>query len=213
MSFLLACSVALLLAGCPGPREGDDPETCYDAVDNDGDGWLDCRDGGCREAAGCLGDTGGLDPQDRFCINEFMAANTRTPAGPGDDTGDGTFPDWIELYSYLSQPLDLGGYTVTDDLEVPRRHVLGDLVLPAGGYLLLYADQAPAEGPAHLSFALSVEGEAIGVFAPDGRAVDRLVFAPQAADRSAARIPDGNPVEDAWRITDRPTPGGPNTAR
>ena len=162
MSVLLACSVALLLAGCPGAGEGDDPETCYDAVDNDGDGFLDCRDAGCREAAGCLGDTGGPDPPARFCINEFMAANSRTPAGSGGDTGDGTFPDWIELYSYLPRPLDLGGYTVTDDLEVPRRHVLGDLVLPAGGYLLLYADQAPAEGAAHLSFALSVEGEAIG---------------------------------------------------
>jgi len=213
MRVLSSPSLALLAAcaACGGPQEGEDPETCYDDVDNDEDGALDCLDDGCGDAAGCPGDTGtGEAPQDRFCVNEFMASNASTSVGLDDETGDARFPDWIELYSYLSHPLSLEGYTITDDLDDPRKHVLGDLVLPTRGVLLLFADGTTGGDPAHLSFGLDVTGEEIGVYAPDGAPVDKLAYVEQATDWSAARIPDGSQAEDAWQIVGDPTPGTVN---
>lgn len=212
MTRLPSWSIALLVAGCGGPQEGGDPETCYDAVDNDADGRIDCGDDGCAEAMGCPDDpAGAVDPEDRFCINEFMAVNRDTSVGLEDDTGSEAYPDWIELYSFLDRPLDLEGYTLTDELDNPDRHVLGDLTLPARGFLLLYADEGEDDGAEHLSFALSSQGEEIGVYTPYGDPIDLLEYGEQAADRSAARIPDG--TEDAWQITVTPTPGAPNAAR
>ncbi|MBN1334327.1 MAG: lamin tail domain-containing protein [Deltaproteobacteria bacterium] len=205
--------LALIAVGCGSPQEGEDPETCYDAVDNDGDGLLDCDDGGCAQAAGCGGDTGEADSGALLCINEFMASNAQTSVGLENDLGEPLFPDWIELFSALDHPLTLAGFTVTDDLADPMKHVLGDLVLPAGGYLLLFADGDARAGPAHLSFRLSAGGEQIGVYTPAGRAMDRLEYGAQQADWSAARVPDGNQADGAWQIVQEPTPGAPNEAR
>lgn len=37
------------------PREGPDPESCSDGLDNDRDGDLDCEDEGCADSEACTG--------------------------------------------------------------------------------------------------------------------------------------------------------------
>jgi len=159
---------------------------------------------------GCAGETAVSDDDDDLvlpavaaCINEFMASNAMTV-----DDGSGDYPDWIELHSLSDQDQSLLDHFLSDDVEDRYKHrVEEDLVLPAGGFLLLWADAQPGLGAEHLSFSLARDGEAVGLYGPSGEAIDAVVYEPQATDFSAARVPDGG---EEWEITYFPTPGWSN---
>ncbi|MEQ1504474.1 MAG: CotH kinase family protein [Myxococcota bacterium] len=137
-------------------------------------------------------------------INELLASNA---AGIRD--ADGEADDWIELYNPGDQDLPLAGYRLGGDLDGHDATVLGSLTLPAGGFVVLWADGDAAAGPDHLGFALDRDGEAIALYAPDGAPLDRVRFRPQDTDVSAGRYPDGSQALGAWS-TGAPTPGSPN---
>lgn len=137
-------------------------------------------------------------------INELMASNGGLTLDPDDDTAT---PDWIELYNAGSIDVSLEGLTITDDLDVPDLHTLDDIVVPAGGFVVLLADGEPDRGPTHLGFQLSAEGEAVGLYGPDGEALDRVTFADLDGSQVAGRIPDGG----ALSLLSGPTPGETNT--
>lgn len=203
---LLACtSGSSDDTGIPSPGDGGASDGGADGGASDGgadggsaDGGADggTEDGG---ADGGAGDGGAeeLGPQVVF-INEILAANEATLVGP-----TGGRPDWIELYNSGDAELSLSGWSITDDLDEPDKHVFGDLRIPAGGMLLLYADNQPGDGPDHLPFALKAEGEHLGLFRPDGGPEDLLLFDRQAPDRSVARVPDG---AASWQVLETPTP-------
>ena len=139
----------------------------------------------------------------RITINEVMTANVYTVA---DDKGSAS--DWIELYNPTDQDIPIRGYAVTDDLAIPRKvAVTQDVSVPAGGHLVLWLDGKPELGPTHLGLKLADEGGQIGFVRPDSSFVDRVVYADQAVDFSAAREPDGS---DHWSIQWHPTPGEAN---
>ncbi|MCX8036730.1 MAG: lamin tail domain-containing protein [Candidatus Sumerlaeia bacterium] len=143
-------------------------------------------------------------------INEFMAANTSAYADP-----QGDYDDWIELYNAGTAPVDIGGWYITDNLGAPTKHRIAtgspaQTTIPARGYLILWADEEVADGPRHLNFKLNADGEAIGLFAPDGSTpVDTLTFESQQPNVSYGRFPDGDPLE--WRFFMPATPGAANT--
>lgn len=142
-------------------------------------------------------------------INEFLASNDSVIR---DENGE--YEDWIELYNAGGAPLDVGGMYLTDDLSRPTRWRLPDgTTIPAGGFLLIWADGEPGEGPLHASFRLSKEGEQVGLFDRDEAGnglVDSVVFGPQRTDVSTGRWPDGG---ETWRVFEAPTPGGSNASR
>lgn len=135
-------------------------------------------------------------------VNEVMARNLHAVQSPS-----GTYSDWIELYNPGGSRLDLDGWTITDDLDEPDRHTLSGVAIEAGGHLLLYADDAPDLGGDHLGFALDEAGEAVGLYDPDGAAIDGLLFGLQVPDVALARETDGGVP---WILTGDPTPGAPN---
>jgi hypothetical protein len=144
-------------------------------------------------------------------INEWMAANTATIADPV----AGQFDDWFELYNPGDAPADLSGYSLTDNLADPTKYRIpdnGHYVVPAGGFLLVWADNSPERNSTghpdlHVSFALNRAGEAIALYAPDGTPIDAVTFGPQQDDVSEGRYPDG----DAHIVIQAvPTPGTPN---
>jgi hypothetical protein len=140
-------------------------------------------------------------------INEWMASSTRTLLNPT----SGHYEDWFELYNASSQPIDLTGYSLTDDLDKPRQWVIpAGTQIDAKGFLLVWADGgANSQTTAlHANFKLNQSGEALGLFAPNGALVDSIVFGPQQADVSQGRWPDGSIA--APRVLSRPTPGAPN---
>ncbi len=143
----------------------------------------------------------------QIVFNEWMADNASAVSDPA----DGQFDDWFELYNPTDQPADLGGYWLSDDDLTPQRFVIpqGTLV-PARGFLLLWADDQSAQTGAdlHLNFRLGKSGETLTLRDPSGRTVDRLQFGPQREDVSEGRFPDGNP--SSILPLPFPTPRAPN---
>jgi hypothetical protein len=127
---------------------------------------------------------------DSLFLNEVMADNRTTLQ---DEAGD--FDPWIEIYNPHDYFVDLKGVGLTDDLEDPGRWVFpSGAAIDAGGFLVVWTDGEPEEGPLHTSFRLDPGGGEIGLF---NRYVygdeewDRIEFGAQSADRSIGRIPDG----------------------
>ncbi|MDY7077665.1 MAG: CotH kinase family protein, partial [Chloroflexota bacterium] len=98
-------------------------------------------------------------------INELVVDNETTLG----DTGEpGQFPDWIELYNPGPDSIDLGGRYLTDDPNAPTKFRIADeITIPAGGFLVFYADDSSEEGPYHANFKLSKDGESVGLFDSD----------------------------------------------
>jgi hypothetical protein len=91
-------------------------------------------------------------------INEFMASN----ASQGADE-NGEFDDWIELYNRGDAAIDLAGYTVTDNLGDPAKFTIESghgaaTTIQPGGFLMLWCDSTPDQGPLHTSFNLGAGG-------------------------------------------------------
>jgi hypothetical protein len=118
-------------------------------------------------------------------INEVMPSNTAACADPF-----GEFDDWIELYNAGDTDFALDGYTLSDDPIAPAKGALDTLVVPAGGYKMLWLDDQ-IEGLDHFAFKLDADGEQIALYAPDGSVVDTLMFGTTDPDVSYARVPDG----------------------
>ena len=141
-------------------------------------------------------------------INEWMADNDSTLPDPA----DAHFEDWFELYNAGGLQANLGGYTLSDDLEATNRFTIpGGTLLPAGAYMLVWADNEPGQnapgGDLHVDFKLDKGGDAIALFAPDGSLVDAVTFGTLASDEAGGRWPDGS----GWPYRMVPaTPGAPN---
>ena len=142
-------------------------------------------------------------------INEWMADNTLTLADPA----DGDYEDWFELYNPGTNVVSLDGFFLTDDLTNATKFLIPPgTSIPAGGYLLVWADGEPGQnGPGkpdlHASFSLSKSGEAIGLFAPDGTLIDAISFGPQTSNVSQGRFKDGG-ASILFMVN--PTPGSAN---
>jgi spore coat protein H len=115
-------------------------------------------------------------------------------------------PGYVELYNRGTEPIDLGGLAITDDLRVPERHALpAGLRVPGRGHLVLVADGG--DGPDRLSFAPSPLGGAVGIFRVGTvhDPLDAVYWGPHAPARAYGRAPDG---DERFREAS-PTPGAP----
>lgn len=140
-------------------------------------------------------------------INEFMASNGATIA---DEFGE--FNDWIEFYNPNNFAIDMAGYYVSDDpsdltkYQIPEDSELS--VLPANGWLLIWADNQTEQGDLHTNFALSASGEDVVLTAPDGvTVIDAYTYGQQSEDVSEGRETDG---AANWVFFDTPTPNASN---
>ncbi len=141
-------------------------------------------------------------------VNELQPVNNTTIT---DEHGD--YDDWIEIYNPTSSDVNIGGYYMTDDLNNPAKYQIpttepDSTTLPAGGYLILWADNETAEGVRHLGFGLSGSGEDVGLYGSDGfTPVDTVTFPSVQADDSYARENDGT---STWTTFFHPTPNATN---
>lgn len=145
-------------------------------------------------------------------INEFMASNSRTLAD-----GTSAYEDWLEIYNPNSYTVDIGGYYLTDNLTTPTKHQFAvgsaQTIIPANGYLLVWASGEISRGPLHVNFKLSADGEQIGLYRPDGiTVVDSLTFGAQRTDISRGRQPDGS-ANWLYFPTINSSPGASNDAK
>ncbi len=128
-----------------------------------------------------------LSAPNGIVINEFMASNT---TGDVDEAGD--VEDWIELFNNTSQDVDLSGYYLSDNLSnLVKWQFPAGTIIPADGYLIVWADDEVAEGPLHASWKISASGEELVLSNPAQQIVDSHVFGTQVTDLASARIPNG----------------------
>jgi hypothetical protein len=140
-----------------------------------------------------------------LCINEYMSSNVASMI-----LEDTTSPDWLELYNPTDADISLDGWTLSDDEEEPDKHALdATLTVPAGGFLLLYADADPEEGPQHLSFNMSKDGEQLVLTNADGEQ-EVITYGPMASDFSFAGQTDCCRESDCWVAVSGGTPGTTN---
>lgn len=142
--------------------------------------------------------TRGLGADIPLVINELMASNSQSVQDP-----QGHYDDWIEIHNYGAGDINIGGMYLTDDLSNPTKWRIisrgrTGAVVPAGGYLLVWADGDLGDTGLHATFKLDAGGEEIGLFDTDGvTLIDRVVFPEQSPDISYGRFPD---AEESWRF-------------
>jgi len=126
---------------------------------------------------------------------------------------EGQYDDWIEIYNYGVDAVDIGGMYLTDNLSDPVKwQIPGNdpalTTIGPGGYLLIWADGDTSDAGLHANFKLSAAGEEIGLFKSDGTTLlDSVTFDEQTSDISYGRYPDGS---DGWRFFGSPSPAAEN---
>ena len=141
-------------------------------------------------------------------INEFMASNSSYSQDP-----QGEYDDWVEIYNYGPNAIDIGGLYLTDNLSVPNKWRIpygnsAVTTIPPQGYLLIWADNDTTDPGLHANFKISTVGEEIGLFDTDGSTlIDSVAFGEQTNDISYGRYPDAN---ENWRFFGLPSPGKQN---
>lgn len=151
-------------------------------------------------------DTATTGPAPALVINELMPANTSSYVD-----GTGATPDWIELYNPEATDASLRGFAIGDgESRADAMELDPGLVVPADGFLLLFADELPELGADHLDFSLASEGESVSLWAPDGTgSIVRYGALPE--DVAIARAPDGCVGDGCWTMPYGGTPGTTNT--
>ncbi len=104
-------------------------------------------------------------------------------------------PDWVEFYNGTSTAINLKGYGFSDNLRNLHKFVFGDVIIPAGGYVVLYltnADGVEDPDAPVAGFGLSKSGENLFLTDPYYGLVQELVLPALPTDVAYARNTDGN---------------------
>jgi hypothetical protein len=105
-------------------------------------------------------------------ISEFLADND---GGLRDEDGDDA--DWIEIYNPDTDPVNLAGWRLTDDVTKLSKWVFPAYTLQPGASLLVWASEKNRDvGQLHTNFQLDPDGEYLSLISPSG--VASTTFAP-----------------------------------
>ncbi len=157
--------------------------------------------------AGVVGGCERLDVSGVVLINELMASNGSTIADEADQ-----FDDWFEVYNPADTTIDISYWFATDNLSNPRKWSFpSGTVIPAGGYLVVWADDDPGQGPLHATFKLNKDEEELAIFGSDfigAQLSDSVSWMGLERDESWGRYPNGSAT---WQICLEATPGAENS--
>jgi hypothetical protein len=135
-------------------------------------------------------------------VSEVQLLNVSTLT---DEAGE--YEPWIELFNPWSSPIDLTGWSLSDDFRDRRKWTLPAVSIPRHETLVIFADGDVDQGELHASFTLSRDGAEVVLTTPDGVTDGGRVHAAQSADQSSAY--DWN--AEGYVVTDNATPGaGPS---
>jgi hypothetical protein len=128
-----------------------------------------------------------LQAESSVVINEIMAQNTLTVT---DESGG--YADWVELYNNSNNPVDISGYFLSDDtMDFTCWSFPPNTVIPANGYLIVWADVDTLDGALHSNFNLSSNGEVVTLSDQEGNTINQVIYGPQNTDMGYARVPNG----------------------
>ncbi len=139
-------------------------------------------------------------------ISEVLNANVSYLKQP-----DGEYYDWIEIHNTTGAPISLAGYALSDNAKNPAKWVFPDITLEADEYLTIQASgknvsDAQKKNSLATNFRLSVEGDVVLLFSPDGTILDKLLVPKGHADVSYGRS------GSSLLFFSKPTPSAANGA-
>lgn len=105
-------------------------------------------------------------------INEIQPSNHNTIVDQ-----HGNHEDWIELYNAGSTPVDLAGWSLTDNALEPRKWTFEGGTLAPNAYLIVFASDKDIKNPdstLHTNFKLNATGDYLALFDPSGNKVQEL---------------------------------------
>ncbi|MFO7656967.1 MAG: lamin tail domain-containing protein [Bacteroidales bacterium] len=137
-------------------------------------------------------------------INEFLALNQTVLADE-----DTVYSDWIEIYNPTTETVSLLGWSLTDDILLPKKWIFPGITLNPESYLVVFAsgkNRIIAGSALHTNFKLSGDGEYLALLNPSGEVVTEFnpSFPPQQVDISYGYF-EGTYISFA-----DPTPGADN---
>lgn len=121
--------------------------------------------------------------------------------------------DWIELYNTTSEPYDVAGMYLSDDVKKPLKFQIEggegiNTVIPPYGHIIVWASKRNQASQLHANFKLSAADSAyVLLTSADELWSDTLVYCLHNGDESVGLYPDGG--TDCY-VFSKPTPGKTN---
>jgi hypothetical protein len=144
----------------------------------------------------------------QIAMNEIMASNSLV-----NQDEDGDYEDWIEIYNYGQEAVNLENIGLSDNYKNPFKWVFPAITLQPGAYLLVWAsgkDRKTPGSPLHTNFSISASGEGVILSHPQLGLIDEHQPIPMSANVSYGRKPDGT---GSWAFFAEPSPGISNSTR
>lgn len=136
-------------------------------------------------------------------INEVMTSNISILK---DEYGQ--FDDWIELYNYSDDTVNINGLYISDSRKNLKKFCINaDTLIAPKKYLILWADEEGNQGPLHLPFKLDGTGERVYISDEEHGVLDSVIFGEQMTNISYGRLKDDFLL---WNYFESPTPGKEN---
>jgi hypothetical protein len=136
-------------------------------------------------------------------INEVMSSNFHNIQDE-----DGDYPDWIEIYNTSDNYVNLLGFSISDDIEFPKKWILPNIELASGNFLLVFASgKDKITDNLHTNFKINGSGEKLWLRDGFGNIIDSLDSVTIPADISLGRNPSD---QSEWLYFNTPTPGFEN---
>ena len=137
-------------------------------------------------------------------INEYMIGNTRTITDK-----DGNYSDFIELYNYGENDINLEGCYITDDISNTTKYIFPKVTIKSKQYLLIYAsDKNEFENnEVHTNFKLSSTDNYIVLSNTDASLIDKVKIVELKDNISYGK------QNDKWCYYTSATPGTVNNTK
>lgn len=136
----------------------------------------------------------------QLCINEVMVKNSTILSPTGESS------DWVELYNYGSESLELSDFFITDEKDSPFKKSLPVHLLAPGEFFTLWGEKLGESGnDPYLGFKIS-EDETLYVFTRSEELVDSVTLTSSLnvkKNESFGRLPDAG---TRWGVQHFPSP-------
>lgn len=133
-------------------------------------------------------------------INEICIGNGSTITNFPNE-----YEDWIELYNGGSSAVNLNGYSISDNILLPKKWVFPNVSIPAKGYLMIWASEKDLKksiDTLHTNFKIS-DNEPLVLYSNTNTLLDSKIILDTKLDHSFGRTSDGLTT---WGFFDIPTP-------
>lgn len=141
-------------------------------------------------------------------INEFTSKNEFSIMD-----SEGERHEWVELKNTGTQPVNLKGYGLSDDMSDTKKWVFPEREIQPGELLVVFMSGKDLRDPAgelHTSFRIGSADTKLVLSQEHGRAIDIHDIDPGMGTASCGR---STTVEGQWLFFPEPTPGAENTTK